>query len=116
MDNTSKDKFLFKIGHKRMIKLVRKIMNDIAPGFNNKNTMKEKWMDFGRNYVEYFDKNPDNFYYKRPYAKYHEWERQLQLEPNVFEDLETILGENLMEFVIDWFNEEFNKDAESITF
>jgi hypothetical protein len=83
-------------------------------------------------YKEVLGKKYDKVYFKRPrkekklpkvigedgmyYAKYLIDERALQLHKEVFDMLENFLGEDLMTYVIEWFNEEFGTNAESVSF
>ena len=101
----------YTIDRNRVIKYVGNLIKYFYPEFNRKDSQKMIWHDGSRQYIEYYkgDKNP-------PFAKYWTWENELQLNKKLFEFLDAHLGEELLGFVIDWFNQEFNKDAESITF
>jgi len=49
------------------------------------------------------------------YATYREYEKELQLNREIFYSLEGIFGDN-MDYVVDWFNYNFGEDAEYVTF
>ncbi len=51
---------------------------------------------------------------KGVFARYWIWKEELRLNHELFQTLENYLGED-MTFVIDWFNREFDKSAESIS-
>ncbi len=50
------------------------------------------------------------------YAKYDDASRELKLDAEVFDVLNNFLGDDLMTYVIEWFNEEFNQTAEYVTY
>jgi len=52
----------------------------------------------------------------RVYVVYYVFINELQLNPYLFFSLKKYLGEELMEYVIEWFNNEFGTQAESITY
>ena len=50
-----------------------------------------------------------------PFGKYREGDKELQLSKTLFNELEGTFGD-YMEFVIDWFNNEFGEDAEYVIY
>ena len=99
------------------VKLIEKFMNMSYPNFNKervkeKKVMKVKLMGkvIAWNY-EFIDSETN-----KKFATYDEIEKELQLNGEIFVRLRNIFGDVLMEHVIDWFNNEFNKDAEYVTF
>ena len=72
------------------------------------------WSNGDESYEEFYD--PEIKGNKGVFAKYWVWKEELQLNPELFQRLEGYFGEDMMTYVIDWFNNEFDKDAESVTF
>ena len=50
------------------------------------------------------------------YAQYYPLIYELILNPELYKSLRKYLGENLMEYIIEWFNNEFGLKAEYITY
>ncbi len=50
-----------------------------------------------------------------PFAKFYFWKGELELNHELFSVLEGFFGDH-MTYVIDWFNKEFNQNAETVTF
>ena len=95
-----------------MIDLVGSLVNQVFPNFNNINAVESTWSDGDDTYVGYYDReNPRLFF-----AKYYVWKNELQLNHELFSTLENFFGDDMMTYVIDWFNNEFDKDAENVTF
>lgn len=94
-----------------MIDLVGKLVTTTYPNFTEDKAEMVPWSDGDRTYEEYYD--PQNS--KLIFAKYWIWEEQLQLNSNLFEILQNFFGDDLT-FVIDWFNNEFDRDAESVSY
>ena len=103
----------------KKIKIVKNFINTLYPNFNKEGVKIEKRiMDplayqkrFEDIRYEYRDLETNKYY-----ATYHEKNNELQLNRKIFESLEDFLGDEIMEYIIDWFNDEFNKNAESVTF
>ena len=103
----------------KKIKIVKNFINTLYPNFNKEGVKIEKRiMDplayqkrFEDIRYEYRDLETNKYY-----AIYHEKNKELQLNKKIFESLEDYLGDEIMEYIIDWFNYEFNKNAESFTF
>ena len=95
----------------KMIRLIDKYVKTFYPNFNNidvGSNVYETWS--GHYLVNYFDPK-DNFYF----GTYREYEKELQLNREIFDSLEGIFGDN-MDYVVDWFNYKFGEDAEYVTF
>ena len=92
--------------------LVRKFIKSFYPDFNKEGTEVTKFgRPMGTSFSNYVGMNDGEFY-----AKYDSASRELQLDREVFDLLENFLGEDLMTYVIEWFNQEFGTDAEYVTF
>jgi len=63
--------------------------------------------------IKLIDNYIKTFYFD--YATYREYEKELQLNREIFYSLEGIFGDN-MDYVVDWFNYNFGEDAEYVTF
>lgn len=100
------------IPKKRLLKIIETLIHEKFPAFNNIDAEMMTWSNGDETYLEYFDKKKGG----RPFVKYYVWKNELVLEPELFFMLENYLGEELMSTVIDWFNDEFDQDAESITY
>jgi hypothetical protein len=99
------------ITENRMIDLVEKLIHTAYPKFNKKDAKVLKWNDDNEgSYYEYYDGETG-----RPFAKYWTWGSELQLHHELFNDLENYFGEDNVEYILDWFNREFNQKAESVT-
>jgi hypothetical protein len=91
----------------RMINLVDQIIKSVYPKFGNGECYIENMGNSDDPVIHYFD--------DKLYAKYHEWTQQLELRRDLLYTLENFLGEDNLGYVIQWFNEKYNKDAISIT-
>jgi len=101
------------ITHDRMIRLVENLIKEVYPNFNKENALHMTWSDGDESYEEYYD--PEIKGGKGIFARYWIWKEELRLNHKLFETLESYLGED-MTFVIDWFNKEFDKNAESVSY
>ena len=101
------------ITHDRMIRLVGNLIKEVYPNFNKENALHMTWSDGDESYEEYYD--PEIKGNKGVFARYWIWKEELRLNHELFETLESYLGED-MTFVIDWFNKEFDKNAESVSY
>jgi hypothetical protein len=96
------------ISESKMTRLVGELVKQVYPDFAN-----------GKCYVEEMgdEDNPTiHFFNDIIYAKYNLWHEELQLRKDLFDTLESYFGEDKMVYVIDWFNDEFGMNAESVTF
>ena len=50
------------------------------------------------------------------YASYTPTKRELHMDREIYKTLDNYLGEDAATYVIDWFNSEFDTDAEHVTF
>ena len=110
-EETDQDDYMEKVNKK--ITLVKKFMRSFFPDFNRQGTEVTK---FGRpmgttNLYTYRDMDDGSLY-----AKYDDASRELKLDAEVFDVLNNFLGDDLMTYVIEWFNEEFNQTAEYVTY
>lgn len=86
-------------------------MKTIRPNFSKQGVIIYKGLTPDEvRYVGYYDRQTS-----KRYAKYLPDFKELQLDRDLFYTLDNFFGED-MTMVIDWFNNEFNQDAESITF
>lgn len=102
------------VPEKRMMNLVEKMVAHVFPNFNRENSLKMTWSDGDHSYKEFYDPNIPG--HKGLFAKYFIWERELQLNTELFKKLESFFGDEKMTFVLDWFNDEFDEEAETVTF
>jgi hypothetical protein len=95
----------------KIVKIIGKYLNSMYPKFNN-NDADYDVIENSHNYLitAYYNPDDDSFY-----AKYREQQKELQLSRTMFNELEGTFGDD-MEYVIDWFNNEFGEDAEYVTF
>ena len=109
----------------KKIKIVKNFINTLYPNFNKEGVKIEKRImdQFGGVIPLAYQKRFEDIRYEyrdletnKYYATYHEKNNELQLNRKIFESLEDFLGDEIMEYIIDWFNDEFNKNAESFTF
>lgn len=98
------------------MKFIGTLVHEMYPNFSKEKAEKMKWTDNDEVYIEYYDSEPDTNGRQLQFAKYWPWNYELQIRPELFEFLETILGEVKMTYVLEWFNQEFNQDAELISF
>lgn len=102
----------YTISENRLVKLVEKLVHQVFPKFNKEDTEVMTWSNGDETYLEYFDKIKGG----RPFAKYYPWKSELILHEDIFFTLQDYLGDDLMTAVIDWFNIEFEQEAESINY
>jgi hypothetical protein len=93
----------------KMIGLVGEYMNFMHPRFNKKEVTTEEYEDTRGYPVIYFS---DDYIWL---ATYHYGTKELQLSTALFNELEGLFNDE-MEYVIDWFNNEFGKNAEYVTY
>lgn len=86
-------------------------MKTVRPSFSRENVTIHKGITPDEvRYIRYYDDKTGE-----RYAKYLPEFKELQLDENLFYTLDNFFGED-MTMVIDWFNDEFNQDAETITY
>ena len=107
------------ITENRLIKLVDKMVKHVNPEFNAEQAGEEVTILPGENsYVLYYKKQPISQTAKNGdhvFARYYLWKKELELNTDLFFTLEDYFGDE-MTAVIDWFNQEFNQDAESVNY
>lgn len=101
-----------------MIKLIDKMVKQVDPEFNAEQAGEEVTiLPAHGTYITYFKKNkkegPKSG--RDVFAKYRVWDKELELNTDLFFTLEDYFGDE-MTAVIDWFNQEFNQDAESVNY
>lgn len=93
----------------KMTKIVGLFINELYPNFNE-NDVKIDVFDDDVNYIEtYYDPVTQFFF-----ARYDDRLRELILNTEILETLEGYFGDD-MEYVIDWFNNEFGTNVEYIS-
>ena len=96
----------------KMIRLVGQYMNAMYPDF------KEGVVD-----VEEYDRIDGRIWmevYRKPnsehvYAKYYNSKKELELDLEIANSLESMFNDD-MTYVVEWFNNEFGTDAEYVTY
>lgn len=103
----------YSISQERLIELVDAIIKQDSPRFNGRDAKVSSYSAGDDTFIEYYIMR-GNIHVA--FARYYIWKKELMFHPDLFHKLEGLLGEELMEGVIDWFNREFDQDAESVTF
>jgi len=101
----------------RVIKLIKSFIQNYYPNFTKDMAETAKYTpydDDDDSYISYYD--PIIKGYKGTFATYYYWDSELKLNRELYDALLGFFGGELMEYVIDWFNEEFNQDAKYVTF
>ena len=93
----------------KMTELVGEYMNSMYPRFNKKDVSTEEYEDKRGYSVIYFSDGPIYL------GNYHYGTKELQLSRPLFNELEGLFNDE-MEYVIDWFNNEFGENAEYVTY
>lgn len=93
----------------KMANLVGNLIHEIYPDFSKGKCDAINGGDEDDPTYHYFNTQTGKLY-----AKYNLWRRELQLRKELFVFLEDFLGGDNMTFVLDWFNNEFGKDAEDV--
>jgi len=93
-----------------IIKIIGEYIKTFYPKFNN-NDADYDVIENGYKYLitTYYDPEDGSFY-----AKYRDQQRELQLSRTMFNELEGTFGDD-MDYVVDWFNNEFGENAEYVT-
>jgi hypothetical protein len=94
-----------------MLGLIDKMVKQVLPKFNYRDTLIATYSDGDETFLEYY--SPDNR--KKTFAKYYVWKKLLELDTDLFFTLEDYFGDE-MTAVLDWFNQEFNQDAETVNY
>jgi hypothetical protein len=94
----------------KIIKIIGEYIKTFYPKFNN-NDADYDVIENGYKYLitTYYDPEDGSFY-----AKYREQQKELQLSRTMFNELEGTFGDD-MDYVVDWFNNEFGENAEYVT-
>jgi len=100
------------ITENRMVGLVDKMVKQVFPQFNYRDTLVATYSGGDDTFLEYY--SPDKG--GKTFAKYYVWTHELVLNHELFHKLEDYFGEEKMSFILDWFNKEFDQEAESINF
>jgi hypothetical protein len=95
----------------KMTNLIGHYLNAMHPFFNNKDVYTEEYSDSRGYPVITFIDNKNGIFL----GKYHYGDKELQLNERLFNELEGLFNDD-MEYVIDWFNNEFDLDAEYVTY
>ena len=95
----------------KMTNLIGHYLNAMHPFFNNVNVHMEEYADYRGYPVITFIDNKNGIFL----GKYHYGDKELQLSERLFNELEGLFNDD-MEYVIDWFNNEFDLDAEYVTY
>ena len=102
------------IAESKIINTVREFINRLYPEFSKGNCLiKEYLLDV---YKYYNVIESDGNEVIEWYAEYDDKLRELKLNRKIHDELDLFFGEDLMTYVIEWFNEEFDKRAEYVTF
>jgi hypothetical protein len=99
------------ITENRLIKLVDKMVQQVEPRFNYRDTSIATYSNGDDSFLEYYSSGN----LEKTFALYYVWTKELVLNINLFTVLDDYFGEE-MTVVIDWFNQEFNQDAETVTY
>jgi hypothetical protein len=96
----------------KMISLVGQYMNAMYPDFKDGVVDIEEYDRIdGRIWMEVY-RNPIS---EHVYAKYYNSKKELELDLEIANSLESMFNDN-MTFVVEWFNNEFGTDAEYVTY
>jgi len=98
----------------RMIDLIGMMVKQVFPKFNRDDCEISTNTTQDETYLEYY--YTDEITKKgKTFARYYIWGKELVLNYELSKTLENYFGEENMTFIIDWFNKEFNQDAENTT-
>jgi hypothetical protein len=92
------------LGNRQMMNLVGRVIHSVYPEFNKKDV---KIRRNGENEIYH----ADGIFFARYYSS-----QTLQLNYPIYDLLESLLGENIDNHIVDWFNNEFDKHAEEVFF
>ena len=102
------------ITENRITDLIGNMIKLNFPKFNHNDCKVQRQIN--RDQVCYLYYYIDEIGKGKVFAKYFAWSKELMLSREIFFMLESYFGDDKMSFVIDWFNREFNQDAEYVTF
>jgi hypothetical protein len=105
----------YTISEDRLLKLIGKMVHHVEPEFNSEQSVVKEFKFDGDNYLIYH-KQSDLLDKPYVFARYYSDTKELELNPDIFFSLEDYFGEDKMTMVIDWFNQEFNQDAETVNY
>jgi len=94
-----------------IVKIIGDYIKTFYPNFNKKDVGVYEYEDRRGFFVVVFTDIENGIYL----ATYHYGTKELQLSTTLFNELEGTFGDD-MEYVIDWFNNEFGEDAEYVTY
>jgi len=97
------------ISEDRIIELIGTLIGQFYPNFSDEKSDGGTFSGGDDTFIEYYDPEDPNLIF----ARYYIWKEQLHLNPNLFVTLENYFGENVI-YVLNWFNQEFDKDATSL--
>ena len=106
----------YSISNDRLAKLVGSLVLQHFPKFNDRDSEVGTQINGDNTYILYYGYRDENRKHPIVYARYYVWRKELELNMDLFDKLESVLGEELMTGVIDWFNKEFDQDAETVTY
>ena len=106
----------YSISKDRLAELVGALVLQHFPKFNEWDSEVGTKTDGDNTHILYYGYRDENRKHPIVYARYFVWRKELELNMDLFDKLESVLGEELMTGVIDWFNKEFDQDAETVTY
>lgn len=106
----------YSISEQRLSNLVGALVLQHFPKFTDRDSKVGTKSDGDDTFILYYDYNDKERKHPIVYAKYYVWKKELQLNMDLFDKLDYMLGEELMTGVIDWFNKEFDQDAKTVTY
>lgn len=108
----------YTISKDRLLRLIKTMLNLVKPNFSSENAMVATYSDGDDTYIRYYNKDKKSYHEGQPetFARYYVWKKELVLDMDLFLTLEDYFGSEGMTFIIDWFNDEFEQDAEFVTF
>jgi len=95
------------------VSAVDSVIKTLYPNFNKEGSHLKKRTPLFWNtpLYEYFDNETNHIY-----ASYTPTKRELHMDREIYKTLDNYLGEDVATYVIDWFNNEFDTNAEHVTF
>ena len=106
----------YSISKERLAELVGALVLQHFPKFNEWDSEVGTKTDGDNTHILYYGYRDENRKHPIVYARYYVWRKELELNMDLFDKLESVLGEELMTGVIDWFNKKFDQDAETVTY
>lgn len=100
----------FTISHDRMVELIANMVKVLEPEFNERDVKVGTFSDGDNTYIGYFVSTK-----RHPVARYYVWKKELVLDLDLFNTLDNFFEEGII-YIVDWFNKEFDQDAESVNF